>query len=169
MFCVLQGTSNLVISRRCFLRNVKQICQNEKTHVRGKQHVQKSWCLLIKYANFWRPHCWRRCHCVSVLLGFQEKLKFLLLCGNTKCETVLSKFGHLLSFKTRHVLQPNYGEKEKKPHGGYSLSHCLHLLLIKKQVNPSKDSPHLNIESTGQSYNSAQFSALDQQYRRKHQ
>lgn len=31
--------------------------------------------------------------------------------------------------------------------GGYSLSHCLHLLLIKKQVKPPKDSPHLNIES----------------------
>jgi len=62
---VLQGTSNLVISRRCFLRNVKQICQNEKTHVRDKQHVQKSWCLLIKYADLWRPHCWRRCHCVK--------------------------------------------------------------------------------------------------------
>ena len=52
-FDVLYRTSNLVISRRCFLGNVKQRFHNHKTHVQGGQHVQKLWSLLIKYANLW--------------------------------------------------------------------------------------------------------------------
>ena len=50
--------------------------------------------------------------------------------------------------------------KEKKTSTGRnSLSRFLHLLLIKKRVNPSKDLPHSNIESTGLSYKSVQFTA----------
>ena len=52
-FDVLYRTSNLVISRRCFLGNVKQRFQKHKTHVQGGQHVQKLWSLLIIYANLW--------------------------------------------------------------------------------------------------------------------
>lgn len=48
--------------------------KKKKTLLRGVWHAQNSFFIFIKYANFWRSRCPRRCHCVRSLLTLDSNV-----------------------------------------------------------------------------------------------
>lgn len=97
-----------------------------KIHVRGKLHtlgVHKLMCVLIKYADFWRPHWCCRCHCESFLYKTRQyedftwsrwagstwqksKMKFSKKKATAACETQVASFPTHFAFLWL-ITQPN--------------------------------------------------------------